>query len=218
MCGALLVTSAKESEGEDLRGSDTLELTDLVRQEEHRTLELEARAHALGEELDKLSELHSDDQTLELQEDVHDALPDAGLTAVEGPGLTVSLTDAPVPAIVPDERHPSDYVVHQQDVEAVINALWAGGAEAMTVMGRRVVTTSSIKCSGPVIRVDGKVYTPPYTISAIGDTQEILNALEDSPGVQAYLTFVNELDLGYDVDTFDSQTFPAYDGLTGLSS
>ena len=58
--------------------------------------------------------------------------------------------------------------VHQQDVEAVVNALWAGGAESMEVMGQRLLPTSAVICSGNVLPLQGKKYSPPFTISAIG--------------------------------------------------
>jgi hypothetical protein len=58
---------------------------------------------------------------------------DAGLTALSGPGVTVRLDDAPRRADGARSAGATvdDLVVHQQDVRAVVNALWAGGAEAV---------------------------------------------------------------------------------------
>ena len=57
----------------------------------------------------------------------------------------------------------NDYVVHQQDVEAVVNALWAGGAESMMIMDQRVLFNSAVRCSGNVLLCRAK-YSPPFTI------------------------------------------------------
>src|SRR4029077_21214912 len=72
----------------------------------------------------------------------------AGFTAVHGPGLAVALHDAPrqPDGGLPAGARPDDVVVHQQDVQSVVNALWAGGAEAMTIMGIRVISTSAVRC------------------------------------------------------------------------
>src|SRR5207245_813525 len=78
-----------------------------------------------------------------------DALAAAsGLQAVHGPGLTVSLDDAPRPkeGHAPASSNPDDLVVHQQDVQSVINALWAGGADAVSLMGDRLISTSAVQC------------------------------------------------------------------------
>ena len=61
----------------------------------------------------------------------------------------------------------NDYVVHQEDVEAVVNALWAGGAESMMIMDQRVLFNSAVICQGNVLLLQGKKYSPPFTVSAI---------------------------------------------------
>ena len=71
--------------------------------------------------------------------------------------------------------------MHQQDIQAVVNALWAGGAEAMTIQGQRVVSTTGIKCVGNVVILHGVPYSPPYRISAIGPTDDMLTVGDDQP-------------------------------------
>ena len=85
------------------------------------------------------------------------------------PGSSSSLTDAPIPASgVPDGYTADDYVVHEQDVQAVMNALWAGGAEAIAVMDQRIIATSAVRCVGNTLLLHGRVYAPPYTVTAVG--------------------------------------------------
>ena len=58
-----------------------------------------------------------------------------------------------------------DIVVHQQDVQAVVNALWASGAEAMMIQDQRVISTSAVRCVGNTLILQGRVYAPPYRIT-----------------------------------------------------
>src|SRR4051812_28071382 len=98
-----------------------------------------------------------------------------GLTALRGPGLEVTLDDSDLdrtdidPADVPSVN---DLVIHSQDVQAVVNALWRAGAEAVAVNGQRLVTTSAVLCVGNTLLVNGSVYSPPYEIIAIAAEHE----------------------------------------------
>ena len=80
-----------------------------------------------------------------------------------GPGSRSSSTTRP--------RHrdadvdPNQLVVHQSDLQAVVNALWAGGAEAMTIAGQRVIATSAVRCVGNTLLLNGEVYSPPFRVA-----------------------------------------------------
>ncbi|HMO11474.1 MAG TPA: DUF881 domain-containing protein, partial [Actinotalea sp.] len=136
----------------------------------------------------------------------------AGWTALAGPGVEVKLWDASPGAARPESVTSADLVVHQQDVQAVINALWAGGAEAMMLQDQRVVTTSAFRCVGNVLYLQGRVYSPPYVIRAIGEAETMLAALYDDPSVQTYLQYVEALGLGWSVSKQPEVQVPAYDG------
>ena len=56
----------------------------------------------------------------------------------------------------PNESDNDDLVVHQGDVQAVVNALWAGGAEAMSIMDVRVISTSAVRCVGNTLLLHGR--------------------------------------------------------------
>ena len=68
---------------------------------------------------------------------------------VTGPGVQITLSDAP-PGEIPEGATPNDLVIHQQDIEDTMNALWSGGAEAMTVQGVRITSRTVIRCIGNV--------------------------------------------------------------------
>ena len=213
LCGALLITSAKAADGDDLRGSDILEFSDLVRTEEQRVRELEARVSELTSEIEELAASAENSRTAEVNERTENLMPHAGLTPVQGPGLSVTLDDAknvPNTDRNSDEVNVEDYIVHQQDLEGVVNALWAGGAEAMTVMDQRVSLNSIIRCQGSVLVLHGRTYYPPYTITAIGDREAMRDALDDSPAVDEYRAWADLVGLTYDVTDAGTVTMPAY--------
>src|SRR3712207_176724 len=133
----------------------------------------------------------------------------AGRSAVRGPGVTVRLTDAPANGPRRDDVRPDDLVVHQQDLQAVINALWAGGAEAMALQDQRVTSTTAFRCVGNVLSLGGRVYSPPYEVRAIGDPAALRSALTASPDIQGYLDWVDAVGLGWSTTTETALDLPA---------
>jgi len=212
-CGVLLVTSAQASDNV-FRGTGISEMSDLVRAEERLTEELAAEVSELSAKVEELTaastvESPGDAEALETLR------AQAGMTAVVGAGLTVTLDDAPRPE---DPVDLDAYLVHQQDLEGVINALWAGGAEAMMVEDQRIISISSVKCVGPVLYLQGRRYAPPYTVSAIGDADEMLAALDDSPSVTDYKAYVEWIGLGFATEVRDEIMIPGYDGPRDVSA
>src|SRR5207244_359054 len=64
--------------------------------------------------------------------------------------------------------NPNDLVIPSQDVQAVVNGLWRAGAEAISINGQRLVSTSAVLCVGNTLLLNGTVHSPPYVISAVG--------------------------------------------------
>ena len=124
---------------------------------------------------------------------------------------SVTLTDAPA-SVQPAGVDADLLVVHQQDIQAVANALWRGGAEAMTIQGQRVSSRTGIKCVGNTVVLHGVPYAPPYVITAIGDQARLEKALADSPYMNIYREYVDAYRLGYAVQRAADVTMPAYDG------
>lgn len=216
--GTLFVTSALDSDGLDLRASSVSSLEGVVRQERVRTDDLQQQVEQLTGDVDRLGADVGDADVRRLRAEVEAVRRPAGFSAVRGPGVTVTLTDAPddVRAAVREDPDgpvsPEDLVVHQQDLQAVANALWLGGAEAMTLQEQRVVATTGIKCIGNTVILHGVPYAPPYVITAIGDPGALLQALDDSQYVANYRSYVSAYQLGYDVRTEADTTAPAYAG------
>ncbi len=220
VAGMLLVTTAQTSRGTELRNDRRIELRELIEERQRELDALRERAGRLREEIDNRTaeQSESDARIAEEQQRAEENYEAAGFTEVHGPGLVVTLNDAPYQ---PGERPPGatvdDLVVHQQDVQAVVNALWAGGAEAMSIMDVRVISTSAVRCVGNTLLLHGRVYSPPFVIRAIGDSAAMLAALENSPGVRLYQEAADAFGLGYEVTVTDDVTVPAFAEPEGLT-
>ena len=214
--GALLVTSAVNSGGTDLRPGQYADLADLAQQETERVQELRDRVADLNTQIETLSAQQDNEALTKLQADIETLSGPAGMTAVEGPGLTVTLEDAPESVRESAGDRVSEAIVHQQDIQAVVNAMWSGGAEAMMIQGQRIVSTTGIKCVGNTVLLHGVTYSPPYVISAIGDQERMRASLDSSPYIQAYLSAVDVWRLGWDVRSEESLEVPAYEGTENL--
>ncbi|HEX5018773.1 MAG TPA: DUF881 domain-containing protein [Actinomycetes bacterium] len=205
LIGVLLATSARLAAGTDLRAERRTDLVGLIRAEQDRVRSDTERVTDLQAEVDAAVQEEAPlaaDPSLESQ-----------ISEVSGAGLVVELDDAPLPASgVPPGYTADDYVVHEQDLHAVINALWAGGAEAMAVMDQRIIGTSAVRCVGSTLLVHGRVYPPPYRVTAIGPPERMQRALDASPRVDLYRQYVDLLGLRLDVDEDSSLTVPAYEG------
>ena len=217
--GLLFATSAQTAKGTDLRPSGT-DLADVIRAQ---TRAVQARTEAvrsLREQVDRLTQQSApgNSAVTQLQRRSAALAPVAGTEAVRGPAITVTLNDAKRSAAsLPQGFTADDIVVHQQDVQGVVNALWAGGAEAMMLQDQRVISTSAVRCVGNTLILQGRVYSPPYVIRAIGDVQGMQQSLDTNPTVSIYKQYVDVLGLGYDVKTSNVATFPAYTGTTSLT-
>ena len=215
--GVLLVTSAISSGGTDLRPGRYDDLADLARAETSRVQALRQRVDDLNAEVERLGEQVSSPALRQEQRRIARLQAPAGLTAVEGPGLTVTLEDAPESVQDAAGEQVSNTIVHQQDIQAVVNALWLGGAEAMTLQGQRVVSTTGIKCVGNTVLLHGVTYSPPYVVSAIGDVSAMQASIASSPYIGAYLEAVDQYQVGWELELEPRLTAPAYDGPTDLS-
>ncbi|MCX9191986.1 hypothetical protein C3Y87_11280 [Carbonactinospora thermoautotrophica] len=221
--GLLIAASAESARGTDLRAGRLTELSELIREASQRNQQLERRVVDLGRQVEALSEdrARHDEQVSRAHHDVDRLQGPAGLLPVSGPAVTVTLDDAPPGAInkrIPGlpEPQPDFLVVHQQDVQAVVNALWAGGAQAIQVMDQRLISLSAVRCVGNTLILRGRVYSPPYKITAVGDPDRLRAALEASEPLRIYREYVRAYGLGYQVDERSSATIPGYQGSLDL--
>lgn len=102
----------------------------------------------------------------------------AGLTNVKGEGVVVIIQDST------DTNMPLEAgLVHDTDIMSIVNELRAAGAEAISVNGERILSTTAIRCVGPTIQINGTKVASPFHIKAIGNSKYLESALNLKGGV-----------------------------------
>lgn len=173
---------------------------------------LRTEVQKLREEKTKLENTASAGQGLanELNAALQDTKAFAGLTEVEGPGVTIILRDTSKKA---DELlNVNDGIIHDADVVRVINELWNAGAEAITVNNKRAGPTTSYRCVGSVIVVDGARFASPIVIRAIGDSEALYGGLSLPGGVLSELRDTDPSMVS--MEPVKKLRFAAFDGST----
>ncbi|TXS36999.1 DUF881 domain-containing protein [Streptomyces sp. OR43] len=219
LAGLIFVTSANTAKGTNIRtDSSLLKLSDLIQQRSEKNAALDESAASVRDDIDTLAQ--RDGGSTEAEDARLKALERAaGTSKLSGRAVSVTLNDAPQNATAspgyPDP-HPNDLVIHQQDLQAVVNALWQGGARGIQVMDQRLISTSAVRCVGNTLILQGRVYSPPYKITAVGDPGKLEQALDASPAIQNYLLYVKAYGLGWKVDERKAVTLPGYSGTVDL--
>lgn len=131
----------------------------------------------------------------------------AGLTNVKGKGVSVTIEDSSAP--IQSGENPNLYIIHDEDILRVVNELRAGGAEAIAINDQRLIGTSEIRCSGPTITVNGKVFGAPFIVTAIGDPDTLNSALTLRGGV---VDSLKHWDIKVTVKKEQSVAVPAFTG------
>lgn len=80
------------------------------------------------------------------------------------------------------------------------------------VQDQRIVSTSSVQCVGNTLYLQGRVYSPPYTVTAIGDVERLHAALQADPVVDVYRQWADKVGLGYVVQDLPEAELPAFTG------
>jgi uncharacterized protein YlxW (UPF0749 family) len=199
LAGLLLGATHGVSRGGEIRRSDAPRLVDLVRQEQSDVDRLNTERDRVAATIDSTHGRSADAALAAMLRRSAELAVDAGLDPVHGPGMVVTLTDAPRDAEgrFPRDASPDDLVVHQQDIQAVLNALWSAGAEAIQMQDQRIIATSAPRCVGNTLLLNGRTFSPPYRITAIGDAPAMQASLAAAPLVILYKQYVVRFGLGY---------------------
>jgi uncharacterized protein YlxW (UPF0749 family) len=202
LAGLLLAATHAVSGGAEIRRSDAPRLVDLVRETQAAVNRLKGERDELAAKIDSTHLKSSDAALAAMLRRSAELAGDADMNPVHGPGLVVTLDDAQRDANgrFPRDASPDDLVVHQQDIQAVLNALWSVGAEAIQMQDQRIIATSIPRCVGNTLLLNGRTYSPPYTITAIGNASAMQAALAAAPLVMLYKQYVVRFGLGYHED------------------
>ncbi|WP_367321966.1 DUF881 domain-containing protein [Streptomyces sp. HUAS ZL42] len=220
LAGLIFFTSFNTAKGTNIRtDASLLKLSDLIQERSRKNGELDEANAALRDDVDALAE-GDDGSTSAEDEKLARLEKSAGTQKLSGKAITVTLNDAPPNATAKlpgyPEPQPDYLVIHQQDLQAVVNALWQGGAKGIKVMDQRLISTSAVRCVGNTLILQGRVYSPPYRITAVGDPEKLEKALSDSPAIQNYMVYVNVYGLGWKVTEDGTVTLPGYSGTVDL--
>ena len=103
-----------------------------------------------------------------------------GLTDVVGEGIVIQLIDNEGKKLSEDA---TVYRINQENIRRLINDLFAAGAEAISINGNRIISTSSIYTVGSnIIKVNGKKISSPYVINAIGNSEYLKSSVTGKGG------------------------------------
>lgn len=136
----------------------------------------------------------------------------AGLTAVTGPGLRVTFNDADPGCAAREE----DCRILDSDLQLAVNALFAAGAEAITVNGERIIGTTAIRRAGRQILVNYRVLTAPYVVEAVGDPERLTLDFARSEIARRFASWSEVYGLGFATEVVEDLQLNAYGGSVQL--
>ncbi len=180
-----LKSVTKNTELENAQVQRTEDLQKELTKEKEKNIDLSNQLLQANNNLETYRENaeRSDGSSKALAEELKDAMLQAGLTDVEGPGVTVVLNDSKAEIKENSGVNTSNYIIHDRDLRDVVNELIASGAEAISINDERITTKTAIRCVGPTVTINNNYYAPPYTIKAIGDPDTLEAGLNIRDGV-----------------------------------
>ncbi len=179
-------------------------LDDEQRQLKQRIVELRAQATLLQREVVAVPSAQSVAAELDQQR------LQAGLIAVRGPGLVVTLDDSTKSIIPSDDAN--NYIIHDYELRDVVSLLWLAGAEAIAINGERIVNISSVYCVGSTILVNDTRLSPPYEIRAIGEPALLDQALQNPKNLAKLRARAKTNGIQFKIAMPKETSTPAYTG------
>ncbi len=152
---------------------------------ENEKLEIARLKSTIGELEEKLNAYNSDEYDVD---DIIKSLEDelewnrilAGQRDLEGPGIRIVMEDSEQYA---DGQNINNFIIHNSDVLQIINDLKGAGAERIAINGYPISWHSKIDCNGATIKVENRIFAPPFIIEAIGDPRRLEGVLTRRDGI-----------------------------------
>lgn len=157
-------------------------LISLITNLEKETSALEERLATVRQETETLisQSTSGESQLTDLQRQLTLQQIRTGITALEGPGITITLDDNQNGMTAAPNDDPNRYVIHYENLLYLVNDLRNAGAEGISINGQRIVVSSEIRCVGNVIMINTTRLAPPFEISAIGNPTALETAVNSS--------------------------------------
>jgi uncharacterized protein YlxW (UPF0749 family) len=216
LAGLLFATSGRTAQGTDLRGGEVTELSGLIDQRNEVIAGQQSQLGDLQRQVERLTEQAAsrDTDVAAAQTAGNAGALSAALVPLTGPGVVITLDDAPSrpDGSLPVNARPDDLVIHQSDVQAVVNAVWAAAADGVAIMDERLIATSAVRCVGNTLLLQGRTYSPPFVVTAIAEPSAVRAQLAASPQVAVFQQAVEAYGLTFTVRERPVVELPAYDG------
>jgi uncharacterized protein YlxW (UPF0749 family) len=148
----------------------------------------------------------NDSTSSELSEELDKVNSKIGLTALKGEGIIMTVEDGEIAGSVTATQS----IVHDKDLISIVNALWNAGAEAISINGERIISTTAITCVGNVIKINDEKVGTPFEIRAIGPKTGLRGALSINGG---YVYYMKKDGIVVNIKESDSVIVPKYDGV-----
>jgi uncharacterized protein YlxW (UPF0749 family) len=206
--GVLVTAAVVQERGREERLPTQADLVSLIDRRRAATRELSAELTEVSERLAaaQADRAAGSDEVAEVVARVERLRPTAGLGPMEGPGLVVELRDS---AEVPRTRgEVLDLRIQDVDIQLVVNALWAAGARAVAVNGRRITATTAIREAGGRVHVNLRPVSSPYRITALGDPDALGRGLGGSEIAEQLEVWTEVYGLGFSVRVEDALSVP----------
>ena len=219
--GLLLTAAALQARGQTTQArNERAQLVQEIQKQDAAAARLQQSNVKLQEEIENERALRLEQQAQGgLAQEVSQLGIATGAVAVVGPGLVLEINDAesvsdtsgvPNPR---DDAQADDGRVLDQDLQLLVNALWAAGAEAVAVNGQRLTALSAIRSAGLAILVDYRPLSPPYRIRAIGDPDTLRTRFSDGAGGRDLQYLKDNFGIRASITSSDRLTIPASSGL-----
>lgn len=190
------------------------ELISRIQVAETQQDELRVRVTSLTGEIAQLraAGLGTDDQDKALESQIDALDPVVGNVAVTGPGLVVTVDDAPSADTDAADQEGRDLVL-DLDLQALVNGLWSAGAEAVAINGHRLSSLTAIRGAGDAITVDYRSLNRPYRVEAVGDPRTLQARYVESAGGAWWNELAQNRGMRYEISSMKEMTLAADPGL-----
>jgi uncharacterized protein YlxW (UPF0749 family) len=133
----------------------------------------------------------------------------AGMTPISGKGVEIVIADA---IDIPAEQDANNYIVHDYDLQIIVNALWRAGAKAIAINNQRLSSVSGIRCAGSIVLVNSEPLGNPYKIQAVGDPKKLIKGLRtDEDAKQLLFNYAKTFGISVQIQS-KKVHLPAYKG------
>lgn len=214
--GFLVVTAVVTGQEERQKAAPRkAELVSLIDNRREQVDDLDAAVEVLRQDLAREQERASRASSRDRRaaEAAQELAEQAGVVPLAGRGIEVTLSSSPRTPPSPEEA--GAYEIHDSDLQLVVNALWAAGAEAVAINDSRLVATTPIRAAGGTIIVNFRPLNPPFVVRAIGADRGRFGQSEIAKRFKRWTTLFG---LGFEIRERATVAVPGYTGRVGLST